>query len=104
MEGGVGADLSAVTWGQGRGLAGLPFVLSGACAEGRTRGPLGPPLASAAAPDGCGGCARCFGTVRRCRVGWVGRLFCFFLFFRYLIGEVDWPLELRWMEGNLGNY
>ena len=35
--------------GQGRGLASLPFVLAGACAEGRTRGLLGPPLASLAA-------------------------------------------------------
>lgn len=49
MEGGVGADLDVVTWGQGRGLAGLPFVLAGACADGRTRG-LGPPLVLAAAP------------------------------------------------------
>lgn len=46
----MGADLGMVTWGQGRGLAGLPFVLAGACADGRTRGLLGPPLVLAAAP------------------------------------------------------
>lgn len=58
---GVGLDSSHV--GRGRGLAGLPFVLAGACAEGRTRGfswarPFSPPppkgWSSRASPAGVG--------------------------------------------------
>jgi hypothetical protein len=93
----------------GRGLAGLPFVLAGACAEGGTRGfswarPLPPPppaprKAGAAAPV-LGVWGALWEAFRNAELGWPAAT----LISSYLGPLWIWPLELFGVEGSVVVY